>query len=102
MKSTSFWNERAWASRDRTIGPCFLAMLALLACATPVVRAQSPAPLTVPNLQLQQNGSVLSSVTLPDGSFIVGGTFTSFNSAHRSNIAKFQADGTLDPSWAPT
>src|SRR5262249_13368736 len=80
-----------------------LAMFALVAWLhAPIVGAQSPAPLSTPNLELQNPGSVQASVALADGSVIVGGTFTSFDSALRPGLAKFKADGTLDPAWHPT
>ena len=79
---------------------CFCAVLALLAFAAAPACAQSPAPLTVPDLQLHSNGSVFASATIAGGGFIVGGNFTSFNSVHRASLAKFHADGTLDPTWA--
>ena len=102
MKSSFRSNGHRCASVTRWFCTRFVAMLALLGgAATTDVRAQSPEPLSIPNLQLQQNGSVFAAVTLADGSTIVGGTFTSFDSVPRLGLAKFQAAGTLDPTFAP-
>ncbi|HKQ54116.1 MAG TPA: hypothetical protein VJT74_17195, partial [Pyrinomonadaceae bacterium] len=37
----------------------------------------------------------------PDGKIIVGGNFTSFNSAAHNRLIRVNADGTLDPSFNP-
>lgn len=63
--------------------------------------AQSPAPLASPNLQLHYAGYLTASAALPNGSVLVGGSFNSFNGATRTGLAKFLADGSLDPAWAP-
>jgi hypothetical protein len=63
--------------------------------------AQSPAPLSIPDLQLHHAGYVLASVTLPDGSRIVAGAFSSLNGVSRSSLAKVMSDGTVDSSWNP-
>lgn len=44
-------------------------------------------------------GVVARSVIQPDGKIVVGGFFTSFNGATRMNIARLNADGSLDPSF---
>lgn len=61
--------------------------------------AQSPLP--QPDLDLWRGGEVHASVKLPDGSVIVGGTFTALGGVAVTNIAKIRSDGTVDPSWAP-
>ena len=63
--------------------------------------AQSPAPLSTPNLQLHSAGQVLASTVLSDGSLIIGGTFQSLNGVSRLNLAKFAPNGALDPNWTP-
>ena len=103
MKSTSRCKKKYRGSGIPAFCTSLLATLAILGCAAAsVVRAQSPAPLSVPNLGLHNAGSVLVSTTLADGSVIVGGTFSSLNSVPRSNVAKFQSSGALDPTWSST
>lgn len=82
---------------------CAFLILAALAFAPATdALAQSPAPLPNPNLQLITNGTVYAVARLADGSIVFGGYFTSVNGTPRSNIAKLQADGTLDPTWNPS
>ncbi len=38
---------------------------------------------------------------LPDGKFLIGGSFTTYNGATRSRIARLNPDGTLDPTFTP-
>lgn len=47
-------------------------------------------------------GSGLNALALlPDGKFLIGGSFTTYNGATRSRIARLNPDGTLDPTFAP-
>lgn len=48
------------------------------------------------------NGSVAAVVIQPDGKIVIGGTFNAVNGVPRSNIARLNADGTLDRSFADT
>lgn len=46
-------------------------------------------------------GTVRTIVLLPDGKLYVGGEFMSYGSAFRNRIARVNADGSLDASFAP-
>jgi uncharacterized delta-60 repeat protein len=47
------------------------------------------------------NGDVLACVLQLDGKIIVGGNFANYNGTARNNIARLNADGTLDTSFNP-
>ena len=49
-----------------------------------------------------QNTSVLGLVLQPDGKIVAGGTFTDYNGTARNSVARLNADGTLDATFAPT
>jgi len=44
------------------------------------------------------NAPVTSIVVLPDGKFVIGGNFTTYDGSARIRLAKVNADGTLDPT----
>jgi uncharacterized delta-60 repeat protein len=46
------------------------------------------------------NGEVAAMVVQPDGKIVIGGAFTSVNGVPRSNLARLNPDGTLDPGFA--
>ena len=69
--------------------------------ASAVAAAQMPAPLAAPFVPVGIEGSVSAIVRQPDGGIVVGGHFTLVNGVPRSNLARFNADGTLDPDWHP-
>ena len=48
-----------------------------------------------------RSAAVYQTLTLPDGSVLVAGTFTRWGGLTRSNLAKIRADGTVDPAFAP-
>lgn len=50
---------------------------------------------------LGADGSVYSVVVQPDGKVLVGGNFTKINGTARNNIARLNADGSLDGSFNP-
>src|SRR5262249_2828706 len=54
-----------------------------------------------PNLQIVKSGQVETVASMPDGSVIVSGYFSSVNGNVRNLTAKIGADGTLDPAWKP-
>lgn len=64
--------------------------------------AQSPAPLTDPDLELLTNGVVIAIARPPDGGVLLGGVFTSIDGVARSNLARLRPDGTLDLDWNPS
>lgn len=45
------------------------------------------------------NGQVMALALQPDGSVIVGGSFTQANSFGTANIARYKADGTIDQTF---
>ncbi len=45
------------------------------------------------------NGSVLALVIQPDGKVVLGGTFTAVNGVPRQNLARLNADGSLDEGF---
>jgi uncharacterized delta-60 repeat protein len=53
------------------------------------------------NPVLNTGSSVWSFAVQPDASVIIGGAFTSVNSIARNNIARLNADGSLDTSFDP-
>ena len=57
--------------------------------------------LSAPNLLLQAAGSVSAIARQADGKIIVGGSFNYVNGVLRNNIARLNADGSVDASWNP-
>ncbi len=47
------------------------------------------------------SGSVFTIAAQPDGKFIIGGLFTSYNGTGRNRIARINANGSLDTTFAP-
>lgn len=47
------------------------------------------------------SGSVLALVVQQDGKVVIGGTFTAVNGVPRQNLARLNADGTLDAAFLP-
>jgi len=71
----------------------------LLANVTPAA-AQTLAAL--PDLGLMDvRGRVLAIAVQADGKVVIGGEFTLVNGVRRNNIARLNADGTLDTGWDP-
>lgn len=60
------------------------------------------APLALPNLDLVTNGTVSAVAARPGGGIVLGGAFTEVNGVARANLARLNADGTLDIEWAPS
>ena len=54
-----------------------------------------------PLFPLTNTRNVRSLATTPDGSLVIGGTFTSINGIAQNRIARIRADGSLDVSFAP-
>ncbi len=48
------------------------------------------------------NGSVTAIGVLPDNRLLVGGTFTTFNGASRPGLVRLNANGSVDPGFAPS
>jgi hypothetical protein len=51
--------------------------------------------------QVYRIGNVFVVARQPDGKFVIGGSFHSVNGVPRNNIARINADGSLDPAWDP-
>jgi hypothetical protein len=64
--------------------------------------AQTPAPLTAPNIPVGLAGSVLAIARQPDGGLILGGRFTMVDGVPRRNLARLTPAGTLDMDWNPS
>ncbi len=47
------------------------------------------------------NGAVYDVAVQADGKLVIGGEFTAFNGVPRSNLARLNADGSLDTTFAP-
>ena len=47
------------------------------------------------------DGTVLTVVTQPDGKLLVGGQFTAVGGVSRSNLARLNADGSVDTAFNP-
>ncbi|HEY0429234.1 MAG TPA: FG-GAP-like repeat-containing protein [Pyrinomonadaceae bacterium] len=47
------------------------------------------------------NGTIFDVAIAPDGKIFIVGSFTQFNGVNRPSLAKLNADGTLDTSFAP-
>jgi len=54
-----------------------------------------------PTLSLTMDGTVNAMVGLPDGRFIVGGTFTHIAGQQHLHLVRLNADGSLDTGWNP-
>jgi uncharacterized delta-60 repeat protein len=69
---------------------------------TDPVSAQSPGSADPGfNVASLVNGSVEVVVPLPDGKMYIGGSFTTVRGAVRRNVARLNADGTVDSSFDP-
>lgn len=81
----------------------FARLLITLSCVVTLqAHAQHPAPLPQPDLQLLRAGSVNAIARQPDGSLVIGGSFSSVAGIPRDRIARILPDGTLDPNWNPS
>lgn len=79
--------------------PLWMFLLGLsLAAASAGVPAQQLLP---PLGEFYGSGDPSRPLFLPDGSLIVGGIFARAGSTPRSNLARFDASGVLDPDWDP-
>lgn len=64
--------------------------------------AMATTVLSLPNVDLRQAGTVRAMIQQPDGSVVIGGSFTFVDGQSRQNIARFSPDGSLDPHWNPS
>lgn len=56
---------------------------------------------STPNVSIVSNGFVFALAAMPDGDWIVGGEFDSVNGVARKNLARINADGSVDAAWNP-
>src|SRR5262245_62050081 len=78
-----------------------------LSCALPTIplvlltggRAYAQNPLD--GFAPQPNGPVFAITVQADGKILVGGTFTSLGGLPRTNLARLNVDGSVDPSFTP-
>ena len=81
-------------------GPVVMGLLLFVGLAPPATAAVEV--LTAPNLGLMQGaGRVQAMARQSDGKIIIGGQFNLVNGIPRKNIARLNADGTLDTTWYP-
>ena len=81
-----------------------LALYCVLIALSPTARAfvESNGTLdTTFDLAKFSNGEVDAIAIQPDGKILIGGMFAKVNGVLRGNMARVNADGTLDPSFAP-
>ena len=64
-------------------------------------KASAYAPNNYNNGTYQTNGTVLTTVALPDGKILVGGQFTVAGGIARNGVARLNADGSLDTTFNP-
>lgn len=74
--------------------------LALVVGSAPL-HAQNVGVLPAPALDLKAAGFVYAVARAADGKLVIGGYFNEVNGQPRANIARLNADGTLDASWNP-
>ena len=73
----------------------------LLLAAPPLARAQAPGSIDTALNANVVGSEILASAVQPDGKIIIAGTFSSVLGALRNNIARLNANGTLDMGFDP-
>ena len=101
MSDLSVFRRSRQIKTGRLIAPiiCFLPVLLLL-LAAPFAGAQT-LPLPTHAAGFYTAGSVQAVAVDASGRFYIGGSFSSVNGTPRKNLARFNADGTLDTAWNP-
>src|SRR4051794_28499177 len=77
---------------------CFTGLLCWLFGALPVHGAGA---LPLLKDQFRGTGTVKVTVPLPNGQILIGGNFQTVNGVYQPRLARLNADGSLDQSWAP-
>src|SRR6266404_2215872 len=72
----------------------------VLVLAWPCLGQRSPA--TLPDVRFTRPGLVLATAVQDDGKIIIGGYFSLVDGVLRNNIARLNADGSLDETWNPS
>lgn len=76
-------------------------ILAVLLLANSPLFAALGAVEELPKIQLSKAGEIRAVVELPDGSKIVGGSFSRIGAKDQRCIARIRVDGTVDGDWDP-
>lgn len=90
-------HSRSVPNRHRVWAACLLS-LTIGHCA---LRAALPAARDTSFQTLGMDGLPNAAVVLPDGKILIGGNFTTVGGTSRPGLARLNADGTLDESFAP-
>jgi hypothetical protein len=93
----SRWHNRVSTSRNQILQAAAV-FCALLLAATSLAQTS---PATLPNVQFTKSGLVLSLAHQEDGKVLIGGYFSLVNGVTRSNLARLNADGSVDETWDP-
>ncbi len=80
---------------------CLAPLLALLVFLILPAGSLAQTVTSAPIAQVLTAGSVVAIAEQPDHKIIVGGGFSSVNGVPRQNLARFNADGSLDMAWNP-
>src|SRR5438552_1478071 len=67
----------------------------------PVKTDAQQSPAQFPNLPLYAAGKLFSFAVQSDGKVIIGGAFTAINGVPRTNLARLNANGSVDATWDP-
>ncbi|MBS0555792.1 MAG: hypothetical protein JSR27_00105 [Proteobacteria bacterium] len=78
----------------RVLGVCLVELLAWSG-------ATAQTPFANPSFPLIADGTVNVAAVAANGSIVIGGTFTTVDGQPRQNIARLNANGTLDSTWNP-
>ena len=76
--------------------------VALLVLLLAVPAATAQVPLALPAVPIGSAGVVIAIARQSDGGLILGGYFTRIDGVPRRNLARLNADGTLDMNWNPS
>ena len=83
----------------RPAGRSLFRVSALVAATTAALFAQTPS--AADGFDPDVDGNVYVAVAQPDGRLLIGGQFTVVHGAPRNNLARLNADGSLDDSFNP-
>ena len=78
---------------------CACVIASVLAAGAMLRGAFAGEPLAVPAVAVELTARLTATAALPGGGYVVGGTFERVNGIARNHVARFHADGSLDPGW---
>jgi hypothetical protein len=81
------------------IAACFLALVTVFPAASCRAQTYAATVLPAPDLRLTLAGDVKAIIRQSDGKLVVGGGFDLVDRSLHTNLARFNADGSLDSSW---